>query len=327
MRPPASASDPGRLRLRPWLEQQIQSGRYPGVSWLDQSTGVFQIPWKHAARHGWSIDRDASLFRSWAMYTGKYIPGRDKPDPKTWKANFRCALNSLPDVSELREQSLKKGSLASRVYVLLPPRATGRRRRGLSSGLSLGVQGWEAAVKLRPDPHSNSCVPLDRFPDVFCSSRGVPEDGSSGPLQARARESLPPYCTIKQEEATTGEQISSSYCSSSSTTGEQISSSFHLLPKASSCAPHTQRIWDSPTADQEQTEAVFKIVDQLSSSDWGQTGEPRCWRPSGSFWEDCFSDDLDLLTSDPCALQTDSYYWPSASLRAPVEACTPGLSQ
>ncbi|KAM7406324.1 hypothetical protein PAMP_000708 [Pampus punctatissimus] len=61
---------PGRMRLRPWLEEQIHSGKYPGVSWLDQSARVFQIPWKHAARHGWSIDRDATLFRSWAMHTG-----------------------------------------------------------------------------------------------------------------------------------------------------------------------------------------------------------------------------------------------------------------
>lgn len=35
-----------------------------------QSACIFQIPWKHAARHGWSIDRDATLFRSWAMHTG-----------------------------------------------------------------------------------------------------------------------------------------------------------------------------------------------------------------------------------------------------------------
>lgn len=110
-----SMQQPTRQRLRPWLEEQIQSGKYPGVSWLDQvtpshpqqppqhphrhvhthlgsscflksvklnsmwhniylvrqSARIFQIPWKHAARHGWSIDRDATLFRSWAMHTGK----------------------------------------------------------------------------------------------------------------------------------------------------------------------------------------------------------------------------------------------------------------
>ncbi|XP_038158173.1 interferon regulatory factor 5-like [Cyprinodon tularosa] len=124
---------PARQRLRPWLEEQIQSGKYPGVSWLDQSARIFQIPWKHAARHGWSIDRDATLFRSWAMHTGRYRPGRDKPDPKTWKANFRCALNSLPDICELREHSRKRGSNAYRVYRMLPSSQTRRRRRGLFS--------------------------------------------------------------------------------------------------------------------------------------------------------------------------------------------------
>uniref|UniRef100_H2M873 IRF tryptophan pentad repeat domain-containing protein n=1 Tax=Oryzias latipes TaxID=8090 RepID=H2M873_ORYLA len=122
---------PGRLKLRPWLEEQIQSGRYPGVSWLDKSAYIFQIPWKHAARHGWSIDRDATLFRSWAMHTGRYRPGKDKPDPKTWKANFRCALNSLPDVCELREHSKKRGSNAYKVYRMLPRSQTQKRKRGL----------------------------------------------------------------------------------------------------------------------------------------------------------------------------------------------------
>lgn len=36
-----------------------------------QSAQIFQIPWKHAARHGWSIDQDATLFRSWAIHTGR----------------------------------------------------------------------------------------------------------------------------------------------------------------------------------------------------------------------------------------------------------------
>ncbi|KAM8894871.1 interferon regulatory factor 1-like isoform 2-T2 [Spinachia spinachia] len=122
---------PGRLRLRPWLEEQIQSGRYPGVCWLDQTAQIFQIPWIHAARHGWSIDRDATLFRSWAVHTGRYRPGEDQPDPKTWKANFRCAVNSLPDICELRKHGKKRGSDAYRVYRMLPGAKTHRRARGL----------------------------------------------------------------------------------------------------------------------------------------------------------------------------------------------------
>ncbi|MBN3295769.1 IRF2 factor, partial [Amia calva] len=120
----------GRMRLRPWLEEQIRSQKYPGVTWLDETAGVFQIPWKHAARHGWNIDKDATLFRNWAMHTGRYKPGIDKPDPKTWKANFRCALNSLPDVKELHDKSIKKGHNAFRVYMMLPSMKAPKRKRG-----------------------------------------------------------------------------------------------------------------------------------------------------------------------------------------------------
>ncbi|XP_039546314.1 interferon regulatory factor 2-like [Pimephales promelas] len=149
----------GRLRLRPWLEEQIDSGRYPGVVWLDKSARVFQIPWKHAARHGWNIEKDATLFRNWAMHTGRYKPGIDKPDPKTWKANFRCALNSLTDVKELQDKSIKKGHNAFRVYILLPHSKTIKRRKALRC--------LKPIVKQRRLTTDTKDLPLERFTGTY----------------------------------------------------------------------------------------------------------------------------------------------------------------
>ncbi|XP_048186856.1 interferon regulatory factor 2 isoform X2 [Perognathus longimembris pacificus] len=109
-----------RMRMRPWLEEQINSNMIPGLKWLNKEKKIFQIPWMHAARHGWDVEKDAPLFRNWAIHTGKHQPGVDKPDPKTWKANFRCAMNSLPDIEEVKDKSIKKGNNAFRVYRILP---------------------------------------------------------------------------------------------------------------------------------------------------------------------------------------------------------------
>ncbi|XP_053258498.1 interferon regulatory factor 2 [Podarcis raffonei] len=109
-----------RMRMRPWLEEQINSNKIPGLKWLNEEKMIFQIPWMHAARHGWDVEKDAPLFRNWAIHTGKFQPGVDKPDPKTWKANFRCAMNSLPDIEEVKDKSIKKGNNAFRVYRMLP---------------------------------------------------------------------------------------------------------------------------------------------------------------------------------------------------------------
>lgn len=36
-----------------------------------QDKTMFSIPWKHAARHGWELDKDACLFKEWAIHTGE----------------------------------------------------------------------------------------------------------------------------------------------------------------------------------------------------------------------------------------------------------------
>lgn len=57
-------------------------------------------------------------------FAGKYVKG-DTCDPKTWKANFRCAMNSLPDIEEVKDKSVNKGQLAMRVFRMLPQKQRG----------------------------------------------------------------------------------------------------------------------------------------------------------------------------------------------------------
>lgn len=51
-----------RQRLRPWLEAQINSGRFPGLAWVNQEEGIFRITWKHGGRADWS-EQDALIFK------------------------------------------------------------------------------------------------------------------------------------------------------------------------------------------------------------------------------------------------------------------------
>ncbi|XP_076459765.1 uncharacterized protein LOC143292941 [Babylonia areolata] len=118
MRRPVRPID--RQKMRPWLKNLLDTGAVFGLNWVEREEGVFQISWRHASRLGWNLETDGDVFERWARHTGIFKDG-DEPEPKRWKANFRCALHSLPDVKELTSPTDRKGRNASRTYRFLRP--------------------------------------------------------------------------------------------------------------------------------------------------------------------------------------------------------------
>ena len=95
---------------------------------LDRLFRLF-IAWQSDILHEYFLLTRRFHFR----ILGKYRPGHPSSvnDPKTWKANFRCAINSLPDVVEVKEMNVnsKRGPNAYKVYTFLPPKSRKRAKR------------------------------------------------------------------------------------------------------------------------------------------------------------------------------------------------------
>ncbi|KAM7398325.1 hypothetical protein PAMA_006302 [Pampus argenteus] len=126
--------------------------------YIFQDNMTFSIPWKHAARHGWEMDKDACLFKQWAIHTGKFTEGQTC-DPKTWKANFRCAMNSLSDIEEMKDKSVNKGHQAVRVFRMLPASPKPRDKR------SKAKKTRSKKVKMEEDvDYSDTQSPMDQSP-------------------------------------------------------------------------------------------------------------------------------------------------------------------
>uniref|UniRef100_A0A3Q3WU74 IRF tryptophan pentad repeat domain-containing protein n=1 Tax=Mola mola TaxID=94237 RepID=A0A3Q3WU74_MOLML len=110
----------GNGKLRQWLIEQVDCGKYPGLVWENDEKTIFRIPWKHAGKL-WSS--------AWALFKGKFREGIDKPDPPTWKTRLRCALNKSNDFEELVERSQLDISDPYKVYRIVPEGAKKRPRQ------------------------------------------------------------------------------------------------------------------------------------------------------------------------------------------------------
>lgn len=48
--------------MRPWLEAKIESGKIPGLQWIDKNKKIFKVPWKHGGKHDWN-EQDSQIFK------------------------------------------------------------------------------------------------------------------------------------------------------------------------------------------------------------------------------------------------------------------------
>lgn len=53
----------GNGKLRQWLIEQVDCGKYPGLVWENDDKSIFRIPWKHAGKQDYNREEDAALFK------------------------------------------------------------------------------------------------------------------------------------------------------------------------------------------------------------------------------------------------------------------------
>ncbi|KAL1005016.1 hypothetical protein UPYG_G00053460 [Umbra pygmaea] len=106
-------------KLRSWMVDQINSGRYPGLIWDDDAKTMFRIPWKHAGKLSYRSDEDGAIFKAWAVFRGK-LSNDSNANPTSWKTRLRVALNKSEEFKEVNERSQLDILEPYKVYRLVP---------------------------------------------------------------------------------------------------------------------------------------------------------------------------------------------------------------
>lgn len=93
----------GNGKLRQWLIEQVDCGKYPGLVWENEEKTIFRIPWKHAGKQDYNRDEDAALFK----VTPAPETGLPREDTGLW-VRFSCSCSTeMPTFTEFMCQMNK----------------------------------------------------------------------------------------------------------------------------------------------------------------------------------------------------------------------------
>lgn len=127
------ADEDFKLPLRPWLEKQINSGKFKGLEWekCDGETKMFRLPWVKKNLPEW--EEYYKIFRAWADHRGR--GEAEGLDDSKLKSNFRCALNKSADFEEVSNRSqLQRQTGNYKMYRILTPKEVRERKKSRSKG-------------------------------------------------------------------------------------------------------------------------------------------------------------------------------------------------
>lgn len=170
----------GGRRLRQWLIEQIDSELYPGLIWENEEKSMFRIPWKHAGKQDYNQEVDASIFKAWAVFKGKFKEG-DKAEPATWKTRLRCALNKSPDFEEVTDRSQLDISEPYKVYRIVPEEEQ-KCKAGISNGSSLNDVTEMDCSSSAIDELIKESPCVDEYLGIIKRSPSPPQETCRNPL-------------------------------------------------------------------------------------------------------------------------------------------------
>ncbi|KAF3835522.1 hypothetical protein F7725_028080 [Dissostichus mawsoni] len=190
------SSGNGKLRL--WLIEQVDSGKYPGWCGRTRRRTSSGSP-GNTPEAGLQPRRGCRAFQvvpvtcvqAWALFKGKFREGIDKLDPPTWKTRLRCALNKSNDFDELVDRSQLDISDPYKVYRVIPEGAKKRPRQEDSPLSPTSYQGPYPALQTQmpqymPTPEGgwrDYCQEPASLPELLtqcpCPPRSLPWQGPS----------------------------------------------------------------------------------------------------------------------------------------------------
>ena len=140
-----------RKLFLPFLEQLLDDEAIDGLHWIDRDKRIFRMPWKHMKRHDYIQEKDAALFKAWAINSGKYK--ENDPDPSRWKINFRSALNTMKHVFvEILDENVDRDDCRIFRIAVPPTETTAANRKRRANLVPVLAQRHVSPAPIKPCP-------------------------------------------------------------------------------------------------------------------------------------------------------------------------------